>query len=134
MARIFKEMRIEGKGAYVLFDTDALRSYVRKEFASQVRWRTSPFKVGLGGYSFEIDESCALNCEIEGLEFDIEAHPIAELGLDEYGRRIDAVIGAIGMEKWGLVPDPRSGMIDLTVLRKKEFIEYSVNQNLIILF
>lgn len=121
MARTFKEI---GKEAFVFFDMGALRSYVRKEFASKVRWRTNPFKVGLGGYSFEIDESCALNCEIEGLGFDIEAHPIEELGTDERGRRIDAVIGAIGMEKWGLIPDPRTDSIDLTVLRKREFIEF----------
>jgi|Deesub1362B_J571_1020462.scaffolds.fasta_scaffold64417_1 hypothetical protein len=70
------------------------------------------------------DETCALRCEIEGLEFDIEAHPIEGLGMDERGRRIDAVIGAIGMEKWGLIPGPRTGAIDLTVLRKREFIEF----------
>lgn len=124
MARTFKNIRIEGKEAFVLFDTGSLRSYVRKEFASEIRRKTIPFKVGLGGYSFKIDESCLLNCEIDGLEFDIEAHPIKELGADEYGRRIDAVIGAIGMEKWGLIPDPRTGEIDLTVLRKREFIEF----------
>jgi len=124
MGRTFKEMKIEGKEAFVLFDTGALRSYVRKEFASEVRRKINSFKVGIGGYSFEIDESCLLNCEIEGLEFDIEAHPIEELGTDERGQRIDAVIGAIGMEKWGLIPDPRTGSIDLTALRKREFIEF----------
>jgi hypothetical protein len=124
MARTFKNIQVEGKEAFVLFDTGSLRSYVRKEFASEVRRKTIPFKVGLGGFSFEIDESCLLNCEIEGLGFDIEAHPIKELGTDERGRRIDAVIGAIGMEKWGLIPDPRTGSIDLTLLRKREFIEF----------
>jgi len=124
MARTFKNIQIEGKEAFVLFDTGSLRSYVRKEFASETRRKTIPFKVGLGGYSFEIDESCLLTCEIDGLEFDIEAHPIKGLGTDEYGRRIDAVIGAIGMEKWGLIPDPRTGEIDLTVLRKRKFIEF----------
>ena len=124
MGRTFKDMKIEGKEAFVLFDTGALRSYVRKEFASEVRRKINSFKVGIGGYSFEIDESCLLNCEIEGLEFDIEAHPIEELGTDERGQRIDAVIGAIGMEKWGLIPDPRTGSIDLTALRKREFIEF----------
>lgn len=124
MARTFQHIKIEGKDAFVLFDTGSLRSYVRKEFASEVRWKTKPFSVGIGGYSFTIDEACALNCEIEGLEFDIEAHPIEGLGTDERGRRIDAVIGAIGMEKWGLIPDPRTGAIDLTALRKREFVEF----------
>lgn len=124
MARTFKEMKIEGKEAFVLFDTGSLRSYVINEFASEIKRKIIPFKVGIGGFSFEIDESCLLNCEIEGLEFDIEAHPIEELGTDERGRRIEAVIGAIGMEKWGLIPDPSTGAIDLTALRKREFIEF----------
>jgi len=124
MARAFRYIKIEGKDAFVLFDTGSLRSYIRKELASGVRWRTKPFTVGIGGYSFKIDEACVLNCEIEGLEFDIEAHPVEGLGADERGRRIDAVIGAIGMEKWGLIPDPRTGAIDLTTLRKREFIEF----------
>ncbi len=99
MARRFKEMKMEGKEVFVLFDAGSLRSYVRKELASDIKRKTIPFKVGLGGFSFEIDESCRLNCEIEGLEFDIEAHPIEGPGNDERGRQIDAVIGAIGMQK-----------------------------------
>lgn len=124
MARTFKNIQIEGKEALVLFDTGSIRSYVRKEFASEIKRRTNPFKVGLGGFSFEINEVCLLNCEIEGLEFDIEAHPVEDLGSDEYARRIDAVIGALAMEKWALIPDPRTGSIDLTALRKREFIEF----------
>jgi len=124
MARTFKEMKIKGKELFVLFDTGSLRSYVRKEFASEVKRKTIPFTVGLGGFSFKIDESCLRNCEIEGLEFDIEAHPIEGLGNDESCRQIDAVIGAIGMEKWGLIPNPRTGEIDLTMLRKREFVEF----------
>jgi hypothetical protein len=124
MARTFKNIQIGGKEAFVLFDTGSIRSYVRKEFSSKIKWRISPFRVGLGGYSFKVNEACALNCEIEGLEFDIEAHPVEDLGSDEHGRQIDAIIGAIGMEKWGLIPDPRTGKIDLTALRKREFIEF----------
>jgi len=48
MARTFKEIEIEGKKAYALFDTGSLRSYIRKEFASEVRRKTTPFKEGLG--------------------------------------------------------------------------------------
>jgi hypothetical protein len=46
------------------------------------------------------------------------------LGYDEEGRRIDAVIGALAMEKWALTPNPRTGEIDLTALKKREFTEY----------
>jgi len=124
MARIFKDMEIEGKKAYVLFDTGSTRSYVRGEFASKVRWKTVPFRMGLGGRTYKIDEASALNCSIEGLTFDIEAHPVEELGYDERGRRIDAIIGALAMEKWVLTPNPKTGEIDLTALRKREFTEY----------
>jgi len=124
MARTFKEIEIEGKTAFVLFDTGSIRSYVREELASDVRRKTIPFEVGLGGDSYQIDEVCLLNCAIEGLEFDIEAHPVKEIGLDEHGRRIDAIIGALGMEKWVLIPNPKTNEIDLTALRKREFIEF----------
>jgi len=124
MARTFKNIKIDGKDALVLFDTGSLRSYVREGLASKIRWKTTPFEVGLGGRSFKISEACGLNCMIEGLEFDIKAHPVKGLGKDEHGREIDAIIGATAMEEWGLIPDPRTGEIDLTLLRKREFTEF----------
>jgi hypothetical protein len=124
MARKFKDIEIEGKKAHVLFDTGSTHSYVRNEFASKIRWKTVPFRVGLGGRTYEIDEASVFNCSIEGLTFDIEAHPVEELGNDEQGRRIDAIIGVLAMEKWVLTPNPKTGEIDLTALRKREFTEY----------
>lgn len=122
--RTFKEIEIERKRAYVLFDTGSMRSYVRREFVSAIRWKTVPFRVGLGGRTYEINEASALNCAIEGLPFDIEAHPVDDLGCDEKGRRVDAIIGALAMEKWALTPDPKTGEISLAALRKREFTEY----------
>ena len=66
MTRTFKEIEIEGRKAYVLFDTSSTRSYVRREFASKVRWKTVPFRVGLGGRIYGINGASALNCAIEG--------------------------------------------------------------------
>jgi hypothetical protein len=54
----------------------------------------------------------------------MKAHPVEELGYDERGRRIDAIVGALTMEDWVLIPDPKTGKIDLTVLRKREFTEF----------
>ena len=124
VSRVFKEIEIEGRRAYALFDTGSIRSYVREEFASEVRRKITPFNVGLGGRIYRITEACLIECAIEGLPFDIEAHPVDNLGFDERGRRIDAIIGALAMEKWALIPNPKTGEIDLTALKKREFIEY----------
>jgi len=124
MSRTFKNIEIEGKEALVLFDTGSYRSYVRKEFASENRWKTIPFEVGLGGCRFRLSEACGLNCTIEGLGFDIKAYPVEEIGRDEHGREIDAIIGATAMEEWALILNPKTGEIDLTALRKREFTEF----------
>lgn len=124
MTRTLRNIEIEGKEALVLFDTGSIRSYVKEEFASPIRRKIKPFEVGLGGRSYKIEETCLLNCAIEGLEFDIEAHPVKEIGRDEKGRMIDGIMGALAMEKWGLTPDPRTGSIDLTLLRKRGFTEF----------
>jgi hypothetical protein len=124
MARTFNTILIEEKKSYVLFDTGSTRSYVREEFASAIRRKIKPFEVGLGGKVQRIDETCLVNCSIDGLEFDIEAPPIKEIGRDEKGKAIDAIIGALAMEKWGLTPDPKTGQIDLTLLRRREFTEF----------
>ncbi|MCC5997552.1 MAG: hypothetical protein LM573_00575 [Thermofilum sp.] len=118
------EIEIEGKRAYALFDTGSLRSYIRREFSSDVKRRITPFDAGLGGRVYRITEVCLVECAINGLPFDIEAHPVEDLGFDEEGRGIDAVIGALAMEKWALTPNPRTGEIDLTALKKREFTEY----------
>lgn len=124
MARTFKEIEVEGKKAYAPFDADSIRSYVRNEFASEVKRKIKPLDVGLGGRIHRIKETSLIVCSIEGLKFDIEAHPVEDLGRDEGGRRMDAVIGALAMEKWALTPNPKTGEIDLTALKKREFTEY----------
>ena len=87
----------------------------------EVRRKTIPFKVGLGGGLHEIEEVYLQIRGMRGFEFDIETHTIEEIRLDERGKRIDVIIGAIGMEKWGLIPDPKTGSVDLIALRKWEF-------------
>jgi hypothetical protein len=124
VSRTFVEIEIEGKKAYALFDTGSMRSYVRREFSSNVKRKITPFDVGLGGRAYRVTEACLIECAIDGLPFDIEAHPVEDLGFDERGRRIDAIIGALAMEKWALIPNPKTREIDLTALKKREFTEY----------
>jgi hypothetical protein len=85
VSRTFVEIEIEGRRAYALFDTGSIRSYIRREFSSDVKRRITPFDVGLGGRIYRIAEVCLVECAIDGLPFDIEAHPVEDLGFDEGG-------------------------------------------------
>jgi len=125
MSRILKEIEIEGKRAVALFDTGATLSYVRKEFLSDVPKRTlrQPTRVGLGGQTIEIREACLALGEIEGFDLEFEAIPVDDLGRAD-GHTLDAVIGALAMERWEIKLDPKNGTLDLEGLRRREFTEF----------
>jgi hypothetical protein len=125
MSRILKQIEIEGKPALALFDTGATLSYIRRELIADVPTRTlrRPYRVGLGGTTFEVREVCVAIAEIEGLELDVEATPVDDLGRTD-GHVLDAVIGALVMEKWEIKLDPKSGTLDLEGLRRREFTEF----------
>lgn len=58
--------------------------------------------MGLDRGLYEIDDVCLQICATDGLEFDIEAHPVEEIGLDVRTKHIDAIIVAIGLVKSGI--------------------------------
>jgi hypothetical protein len=125
MGRIIKEIRIEGKPGVALFDTGSIHTYIRREFLADVPKRsiTKPYKVALGGKQIEVRELCVALGEIEGLEFDAEAVPIDEIGRAD-GHELDAIIGALTMEKWEIRLDPRKQQLDIEGLRRREFTEF----------
>ena len=125
MARIIKKIEIEGQTATALFDTGAIQTYIRSELLreSPSRAVTSPVRVGLGGKTIEVTEVCLFDGRIDGLEFFGEAIPVAELGKAD-GQELDAIIGAATMEKWEIRLDPKSGTLDLSGLRRREFTEF----------
>lgn len=125
MARIIKTIEIEGQPAVALFDTGAVFTYVREHLLTAVLRKpvTEPFRVGLGGKSFEVRELCLIGGRIEGLAFDTDAVPVADLGRAD-GHELDILIGALAMERWEIRLDPKSGALDLEGLRRREFIEF----------
>lgn len=125
MARVVRDIQVGGKGLRALFDTGSLRSYVRAEFRPPSTRKVAPITVGLGGVVRRLDERCDLTARIDGLEFDMTAYIVDELGETEYGR-LDAIIGALTMEEWYIKVDPRVGELDLSGLRKREFTEYLI--------
>lgn len=124
MARIIKEIEIEGDKLRALFDTGSMNTYITTRFAPKEREKTiTPFYVGLGGERRQIREVCILIGKIEGLDFSTDAYLIEDLGIID-GREVDAIIGARTMEGWEIRLDPKTGTLDLSGLRRREFTEY----------
>ena len=82
-----------------------------------------PITVGLGGKVHHLDERCDLTATVDGLQFDLTAYIVEDLGETEYGP-LDAMVGALTMEEWYIKLDPRTGQLDLSDLRKRQFTEF----------
>ena len=79
--------------------------------------------VGIGGKIIIVQEECVIRGQIEGLEFTMKAIPIDDIGTVN-GREIGAIIGATAMEEWEMRIDMAKAELDLSGLRRREFIEY----------
>jgi len=123
MSRIVKEVQIDGMSLQALFDTGSLRSYITAEYRPPTTRSVPPVSVGLGGDVRRLDERCDVTASIEGLEFDLTAYIVDRLGETEHGP-VDAIIGALTMEEWWIKLDPKTGELDLSGLRRREFTEY----------
>ena len=80
-----------------------------------VSQKVSPITVGLGGVVRRLDERCDLTATIDGLEFDMMAYVVKDLGETECGR-LDAIVGALTMEEWYTKLDPRRSSPSIEVL------------------
>jgi len=123
LTRLVRNLSIEGRPAVALFDTGSVRSYVAREIcesAPRIKVRV-PYAVGLGGKMITISEECIVRGEIEGLQLTMKVAPIDDIGTIE-GRKLGAIIGAAAMEEWEIRLDLAKGELDLSGLRRREFI------------
>lgn len=125
MGRIIKTIEIEGHPAVALFDTGAMYTYVRAALIEHAPGRqvTHPAHVALGGKEIEIRELRLIEGKIEGLDFIADAVPVESIGHAD-GQELDALIGALTMERWEMKLDPKSLVLDLEGLRRREFTEF----------
>jgi hypothetical protein len=125
MARIIKAIEIQGQPANALFDTGAVNTYVVSSLVADAPRQAmlKPAHVARGGRSIDIRELCFIQGKIEGLDFLADAVPVAQLGKAD-GHKLDAIIGALTMERWEIKLDPRPGSLDLEGLRRREFTEF----------
>jgi predicted aspartyl protease len=124
--KIIKEIEIGDKKAIALFDTGATHNYVKRSLVKADTPKIvipRPYKVALGGKKIEVRELYLLLGKIEGWELDIEAVLVDDLGKVDT-KEIDAIIGVLTMEKWEIIPNPKDGTLDLTGLKRREFVEF----------
>ena len=84
-----------------------------------------PYKVALGGETFEVRERALVNGRIEGLDFDTSVVPVESLGKAN-DHDLDAIIGASTMKPWEITVNPKDGTLGLEGLKRRKFIEYWV--------
>jgi len=123
--RIVKKIEIEGRKVKALFDTGSLHSYISRRFLEGVPIRilSMPYKVALGGKIIKVKEFCSVEGKIEGLVFHTEVIPIEKVGKVD-GKIVDVLIGALTMEEWEIIPNPKDGTLDLSGLKRREFTEF----------
>jgi hypothetical protein len=125
MGRICAEVRVDGNTLWTLFDTGSRNTYISESASRGLRRQTlkSPRKVGLGGRHYQLKFVCILEGRLERKPIDTEAYVIEDLGLDERGRPIDLLFGALAMQKWGIRLIPEEERLDLTHY-PREFLEF----------
>ncbi|MBI4614967.1 MAG: hypothetical protein HY720_15250 [Planctomycetes bacterium] len=120
-----RPIQVDGRQLWTLFDTGARNTYV---LASALSGLTVvplkvPRKASLGGKVHAIDRACFLEAVVEGKPVEGDAVVIDEIGLDEEGRAIEVLFGALLMQKWGIKVCPETESLDLTHY-PKEFVEF----------
>ena len=125
MGRIRKNIIVDGRACWTLFDTGARNTYVIESVADgfNVVEISKPRKVALGGKESLLNKLFILIAEVEGFPVEIDAYILENIGRDEDGKAIEVLFGALAMQKWGIRPIPDKERLDLTNY-SKEFVEF----------
>jgi hypothetical protein len=128
MGRVRRNVSIDGRDCWTLFDPCALNSYVVSDCVGKMpRWNLPrPESVGMGGKWHRISSECRLVAEVEGHPVRVVARIVDRIGKDEEKRRIEMIFGALAMEEWGINIDTKNKQLDFRNYRK-EFVEFTVS-------
>lgn len=127
MGRVYERIIANGEELYTLFDTGSVSSYITRKAARRVKLveqkLPEPILVGLGGRKRRISGVGILVGEIKGNRFHTAVRVVGMLGKSEKGQEIDLIFGALSMQEWNILIDPKKEKLDLSRF-KKEWIEY----------
>lgn len=125
MGRIRQMINVSGRQCWTLFDTGARNTYVVPDVAQLLLTSKMPhpFRSKLVGGTKETDTMAMLNAEVEGCQISTNAMVVDKLGLDEDGKPIEILFGAIAMQHWGIRPVPDQENLDMSHY-PHEFVEF----------
>ena len=85
MGRIRKDIDVEGRHYWTLFDSGARNTYIVRDIAINLPMfeLRNPQLVNLGGRSHNVQNDCRLECVIEGFNILTHARLLEEIGTDE---------------------------------------------------
>jgi hypothetical protein len=118
-------IRVDGREAWTLFDSGARNTYVVPEVAALLTTTKLPSATHtrLGGETKTSTAAAVLVGEIEGKAFHTEAMVIDRIGMDEDGKPIEILFGALAMQQWGIRLIPEAEALDLSHY-PSEFLEF----------
>ncbi|MCH8291343.1 hypothetical protein IH992_09610 [Candidatus Poribacteria bacterium] len=125
MGRIRKNIDIDGHNCWTLFDSGARNTYIVKDIAVNLPMFTLKQRqlVSLGGRSHNVINDCRLECMIDSFYILAHARVLEEIGVDEHGKRIEVLIGALTMQEWGIRLNMEEEKLDMSHY-PNEFIEF----------
>ena len=125
MGRIRKDIDVEGRHCWTLFDSGARNTYIVRDIAINLPMfeLRNPQLVNLGGRSHNVQNDCRLEGVIEGFNILTHARVLEEIGTDEDRNRIEVLIGALTMQEWGIRLNMEEEQLDMSHY-PIEFIEF----------
>jgi hypothetical protein len=125
MGRIRRELDVDGRKCWTLFDSGARNSYILRRVTQGLPLLklSDPRRTRLGGSEHELREACLVPVELEGQSIEIQAGVLDEIGHDEDGKEIEILFGALAMQLWGIRLDLPNEQLDLTHFTT-DFLEF----------
>jgi len=128
MGRIISDIEVNGKKLVTLFDTGSLVTYITERALpedAKCKEIVNPVTSHLVQKEHILTKVCIISGKLDGCAFPFQAFVVDSIGkVPETKRELDIVFGATGMETWDIKLDPRRKKLDLTGLKKREFVSF----------
>lgn len=125
MGRIRQNIDVHGRPSWTLFDSGARNTYVTTDVAANLTTidMEHPIRTALAGAVLESNTTTVLEAEIKGRPISTHAVVVDHIGIDDDGKPIEVLLGALAMQQWGIRLNPQEEEIDLSHY-PNEFVEF----------